>query len=199
MIKVLRKVFRAGLLIGIAVQYPAWPAIAQTTSPKGSQPVAPSLRELAGDDAKKAEELRKAINNALADDRWDEAITLTEESLALRTRVQGPKHFEIEDAEWLLKTLRRVAPMSKEDRAAYRSALTMQNQAATLNAQGKYAAGPAALREGARSSPPTPWRRQPLHLRKLQQPGSQPQRPGEVRGGPAALREGAGDQPPAPH
>ena len=34
---------------------------------------------------------------------------------------------------------------------------------------------------------------------KLQQPGGQPQRPGEVRPGPAALREGAGDPPPPAH
>src|SRR5262245_19607173 len=63
-----------------------------------------------------------------------------EELLALRARVQGPKHFETVDAEWLLKALHRVAPMVKQDRVTYQSAKTMNGQAETLFAQGKYAA-----------------------------------------------------------
>src|SRR5262249_50076630 len=49
-----------------------------------------------------------------------------------------PKHFETVNADWLLKTLRRVALMSTEDRAAYQSANAMNEQAETLLAQGKY-------------------------------------------------------------
>ena len=60
------------------------------------------------------------------------------------------------------------------------------NLAANLNAQGKYAAGPAAVREGAGDPPPPAHRRPPRHRPQLQQPGGQPQRPGEVRPGPAA-------------
>ncbi len=97
------------------------------------------MRKLTGDDAKRAEELDKAIEAALKADRWDEAIARAEELLALRTRVQGPKHFETVNAEWRLKTLRRVAPMPKEDRVAYQSANTMNEQAEALYAQGKYA------------------------------------------------------------
>ena len=97
------------------------------------------MRKLTGDDEKRAEELDKAIETALKADRWDEAIARAEELLALRTRAQGPKHFETMDAEWRLKALRRVAPMPKEDRVAYRSAITMNEQAEALDAQGKYA------------------------------------------------------------
>ena len=52
------------------------------------------------------------------------------------------------------------------------------------------------LREGAGDPPATAHRRPPRHRRQLQQPGGQPQRPGEVRPGPATLREGTGDPPP---
>src|SRR5439155_1136562 len=59
--------------------------------------------------------------------------------LALRARVQGPKHFETRDAEWILKELRQVALTSEEDRVSYRSAISMHKQAGTLWDQGKYA------------------------------------------------------------
>jgi tetratricopeptide (TPR) repeat protein len=71
-------------------------------------------------------------------DRWDEAIALSEELLALRTKVEGPKHFETVDAEWRLKTLRRVTAMPKPDRAAYQSARAVDRQVVALFVQGKY-------------------------------------------------------------
>jgi tetratricopeptide (TPR) repeat protein len=95
---------------------------------------------LAGDDAKRAEELDKAVEAALRADRWDEAIARAQELLALRAKLQGPKHFETVNAEWRLKTLRRVAPRPEEDRVAYQSARTMNEQAEALYAQGQYAA-----------------------------------------------------------
>ena len=113
--------------------------VAQTATTTG-QPTAPGLRKLTGDDAKRAEELGKSIEAALKADRWDEAIARAEELLALRARVQGPKHFETVDAGWRLKTFRRVAPMPHEERVAYQSSNAMDEQAEALHAQGKYAA-----------------------------------------------------------
>src|SRR5208337_178636 len=107
-------------------------------SPEQTQPATPGLRKLIGDDARRAEELDKAIEPALKAERWDEAIARAQELVVLRTRVQGPKHFDTVNAEWRLKTLRQVAPMPHEDRVAYQSANTMNEQATTLNAQGKY-------------------------------------------------------------
>jgi tetratricopeptide (TPR) repeat protein len=133
------RVFRSGLLIGLGIVILGLPAIAQTTSPKEAQPPAPVLRELTGDDARRAEELDKAIQAAREADRWDLAVTQAEELLALRTRAQGPKHFETVNAEWLKKTLRRVVPMPHEDRVAYQSSYTMHEQAETLYARGKFA------------------------------------------------------------
>ena len=89
MIKAFRSVIRAGLLIGIAVRYPAWPATAQTPPLKEAQPAAPAVGGLTGDHAKKAEELDKAIDAALKADRWDEAIARADELLVLRARSRG--------------------------------------------------------------------------------------------------------------
>ncbi len=137
--KALRFVIELGLLIGLGIAIPGLPTTAQTTTPKEAQPPAPGLRKLSSDDAKRAEELDKAIEAALKADRWDQAIARAEELFALRARVQGPKHFETVIAEWSLKTLRRVAPMPHDDRLAYQSANTMNEQAETLDDQGKYA------------------------------------------------------------
>ncbi len=127
------------LLIGLGFAFFAVPASAQTDAAEQPQPPAPGLRQLAGDDAKRAKELDKAIEAALKADRWDEAIARGKEVFALRSRVQGPEHFETVSAEWRLKALRRVATMPKEDRVAFQSAVTMTQQAAALFAQGKYA------------------------------------------------------------
>jgi tetratricopeptide (TPR) repeat protein len=128
-----------GLLIVSAVELPGLPTAAQTTPPKEAPPPAPALRKLTGDDARRAEELDRAVEAAVKADRWDEAITRAAELLALRARAQGPKHFETVTEELRLKALRRVATLSKEDRVAYQSARTMNQQGETLYAQGKYA------------------------------------------------------------
>jgi tetratricopeptide (TPR) repeat protein len=100
----------------------------------------PGQRVLTSADAKRVEELDKAIESDLKADRWDEAIARAQELLALRAQAQGPKHFETVNAEGLLNTLRRVAPMPHDLRVAYRSARALNEQAEALNAQGKYAA-----------------------------------------------------------
>ncbi len=128
-------------LVGCFVLSVPMPVLAQAPSPKPptDKPTAPGLIKLTGDDEKRAKQLDEQIDNALKADRWDEAIARAEELLALRTRIQGPKHFETVDAEWRLKTLRRVAPMPREDRVTCQSTLSMNEQALTLSDQGKYA------------------------------------------------------------
>jgi tetratricopeptide (TPR) repeat protein len=137
--KAIRVVFRLGPLAWLVIAMLPWPGIAQTTSQKEAQTAAPALRQLTGDDAKRAEELDKAIEAAMKADRWDEAIARSEELLALRAQIHGPKHFETVDEEWRLKALRRVAAMPREDRVAYHSAKVTNERAVALNAQGKYA------------------------------------------------------------
>jgi tetratricopeptide (TPR) repeat protein len=110
----------------------------QTPATPAGQPAALGLITLTGADAQRAADLDKAIEAARKADHWDEATSRAEDLLALRTRVQGPAHFETVNVAWLLKALRRVAPMPKEDRVAYQSANTLQGQADNLVAQGKY-------------------------------------------------------------
>jgi tetratricopeptide (TPR) repeat protein len=107
--------------------------------PSAEKPAAPRLIKLTGEDEKRAKGLDEQIEKALKADRGDEAIAKAEELLALRAKVQGPKHFDTVDAEWRLKTLRLVARTPKDDRVAFVSAGTMSEQAAALYAQGKYA------------------------------------------------------------
>jgi tetratricopeptide (TPR) repeat protein len=130
---------RSAVLLGWLVFVTAAVVRGQTAPPASRSTVPAGLIKLTGADAKRAEELNKAVEAALKADRWDEAIARAEERLALRSRIQGPKHFETVNARWVLEALRQVAPMPKEDRVVYRSAETLTKQAQTLNAQVKYA------------------------------------------------------------
>jgi tetratricopeptide (TPR) repeat protein len=113
-------------------------ALGQTRVAPTEKPTALGLIKLTLEDEKRAKQLDEQIDNALKADRWDEAIAKAQDLFALRTRVQGPEHWETVDAEWLLKTLRRVAPMPQADRAAYRSAYAMVEQAQALESQMKW-------------------------------------------------------------
>ncbi|MGO9920362.1 MAG: hypothetical protein ACLQIB_37430 [Isosphaeraceae bacterium] len=77
---------------------------APAIKPSTGQPPAPGLLKPTGDDEKRAKQLDEQIDKALKADRWDEAIVRAHELVALRTKVQGPKHFETVNVEWLLKT-----------------------------------------------------------------------------------------------
>jgi tetratricopeptide (TPR) repeat protein len=131
---------RSAVVLGWLVFVTASVVRGQTASPANRSTVPAGLIRLTGADAKRAEEVDKAIDAALKADRWDEAIARTEDLLALRAKVQGPRHFETVNAEWRLTALRRVAPNPKDDRIAYQSATTMHEQGDALRAQGKYAA-----------------------------------------------------------
>jgi tetratricopeptide (TPR) repeat protein len=111
----------------------------QTPSAVTDPQAAPGLRVLTGDDAKQAEVLDKAIEASCKAGQWDEAIAKARKLLALRTRVQGPKHFETVNAEWRAKTLRLLALMTEVDRVALQSARTMAAEANAAYDKGKYA------------------------------------------------------------
>ncbi len=72
--KPLRVVFLFVLLSGLWIEIAVLPTTAQNTSAKETQQPAPGLRKLTGDDARRAEELNKAIEVAEEADRWDEAL-----------------------------------------------------------------------------------------------------------------------------
>src|SRR5262245_24779314 len=119
--KALRALLRLGLLIGSGIDFPGWPTSAQTTSPQGTQPAAPGLQKLAGDDERRVKQLNEQIVEAREGDRWEEAIAKAEEVFAHRTRVRGAEHFETVNAAWQLKTLRRLAALPKDVRAPFQA------------------------------------------------------------------------------
>jgi tetratricopeptide (TPR) repeat protein len=114
-------------------------ASGQTPAQPTGKHTSPGLIKLSGNDEIRAKELDAQIDKAVKADRWNEAIGNAEELLALRTRAQGPKHFETANEEWRLKALRRVAPMRNSDRANYPLAITLNAQAEKLDDQSKYA------------------------------------------------------------
>ena len=196
--KALRVLFQSGLLIGLAIEIQALPASAQTPPPKEAQPPAPGLIKLTGDDARRAEDLEKAIGTALKADRWDEAIARVEEMLALRTRAQGPKHFETVNEVWRLKALRRVALMPPEDREAYQSALGLEKSREGLLGRREVHRGPVAFREGPGDLQTAAHRRPTRDRQHSRLPGAQPLGSGKAYRCPAAHREGARDPRSAP-
>jgi tetratricopeptide (TPR) repeat protein len=127
-------------LLGLLMLLIASPVSGQTPPPASSEPPAPGLRKLTGDDEKRAKQLQEQIEKAVKADRWPEAIAAAEQLSALRSRLQGPAHFEAVDAVWQVKTLRRVAVLPKDDQAAFRSATDMNGQAGSLYNKGKFAA-----------------------------------------------------------
>jgi hypothetical protein len=111
--------------------------LGQTPTPPGGKATAQGLIKLTGNDERRARELDAQIGSAMDADHWDEAIARAEELLAVRMRVQGPRHFDTKSEEWRLKTLHRVAGLPHDDRVAYASATTLKGQADPLVAQGK--------------------------------------------------------------
>jgi tetratricopeptide (TPR) repeat protein len=126
--------------LGLLVLFITSAVPGQTSAPSSGQPPAQGLRTLTGADAQRAQHLEEAIDRAMKEDRWEEAISQAEELLALRARLQGEKHFETVDAMWRVKTLRRVAARTKGDRAAFLAARDSNEQAESLQDQGQYAA-----------------------------------------------------------
>ena len=118
------------LLAASAIGTTIVPATGQTTAGTDTRSSAPQLRKLTGDDAKRAEELDKAIEAAVKADRFGEAISSAEELVALRTQAQGPGHFDTTNAEWRLKTLRQASLMPYDDRFTLRSASALIEQSA---------------------------------------------------------------------
>jgi tetratricopeptide (TPR) repeat protein len=86
---------------------------------RADEPKPQAQRMLTGADAKAAEELTDKSDAAARADRYDEAIKLCEQLVALRTRVQGADHWETIDEKWTLDAARKVAALPAAKRAAW--------------------------------------------------------------------------------
>ena len=86
----------------------------------GAKP--PYQRLLQGDEAKQAADLEKQVEEKEAADQYAQAIAAAEQLLALRTRGQGADHPDAVLLKWTVETLRKVATMTPDERAAWRAA-----------------------------------------------------------------------------
>jgi hypothetical protein len=82
-------------------------ALAGADEPKAGASKPPSQRMLTGDDARKAAELELKSTKLASAGKRDEAVTVAEELLALRTKVQGADHWQARNAKVLVDDLRR--------------------------------------------------------------------------------------------
>src|SRR5262245_49484597 len=119
----------AAVLVGTA-----W---ADEPPPQKSKP--PYERLLQGDDAKTAAALQVKIDALERADKYAEAVQAAEALVALRTRVQGADHWQVQDARIRADTLRLVATLPGGERDKVRAATEITRQANRLDAQGKYA------------------------------------------------------------
>jgi hypothetical protein len=99
----------------------------------------PWQRLLTGDDAKKAARLQQRIEELEAADQYTEAIRLQEELLALRTKVQGAKHWETANQKWALMASKKIAALPAEKRAGWRQAARATAEAKSLEQKAQYA------------------------------------------------------------
>jgi CHAT domain-containing protein len=99
----------------------------------------PWQRLLSGDDAKKASGLQQRIEELEAVDQYTEAIKLSEELLALRTKVQGNEHWQTVTEKWSLTALQKVAALPAEKRAGWRQAARGAAEARSLERKAHYA------------------------------------------------------------
>jgi tetratricopeptide (TPR) repeat protein len=95
-------------------------ALADEPQPDAKKP--PYERLLQGDDATQATELNEKIEKAGQDDQFDMVISLNQELLALRTKIQGADHWETVNERWTLDGRRKLAALSGVMRSAWRKA-----------------------------------------------------------------------------
>src|SRR5262249_13874034 len=99
----------------------------------------PYQQLLQGEDARLAADLEQRIDQLLEADQYAAAIQAADDLLALRRRTQGPDHDQAVNARWGLDTLRRVAAVRAERRAAFLATVRGGREANRLEAQGRYA------------------------------------------------------------
>jgi tetratricopeptide (TPR) repeat protein len=102
---------------------------------------------LQGEDAQKAAELDKHINELWAAGKFAEAVKPAQELRDFHYRVQGDKHWQAIDAARRLQTLRRVAALPAAQRAALAEVPAILARAQGLSGRGEHAQAEALLRK----------------------------------------------------
>src|SRR5262249_6929121 len=97
-------------------------------------------RMLAGDDAKRVEEMEKTIAELRRVGKIAEARGAARTVLEIRTRAQGVGHWQTIDARWRLLTLERIAALPRESRDELSETAKIDEIISGLHQQGRYAA-----------------------------------------------------------
>jgi tetratricopeptide (TPR) repeat protein len=132
------------MLLVFLIGSSAW---GQASRQRTDNPIAPGLIELTGEDKKRAKQLCEEMEKAVNADRWDEAIAKAEELLALRTRAQGPKHYETVDAVRQVKNIRQMAALPKDDRSALLLAIDLNGEGESFFGKGMYLAAQSSFQK----------------------------------------------------
>ena len=112
----------------------ALPTAAQEAAPKP-----PYERLLKGEDEKKAAELSAEMAKLADENDYHEAIKTGKKLLALRTKVQGAKHWETVGTAHNLTFMEKAAALSVEKRQGWRAAVQGAIQASELESKARYA------------------------------------------------------------
>lgn len=107
----------------------------------------PWKRVLRGEDAKKATELQKLIDELSAAGKFAEAVKPAEELTQLREAIQGKDHWQVIDAQWQLKTLKQIAGPPLVMQEAVLKAKRDTTKANRLNQNNKYREADLLFRE----------------------------------------------------
>src|SRR5262249_38953219 len=98
----------------------------------------PYKRVLTGADAKRVAELEEKLKDSKTAGKFVEAQVPAQQIRAIRTRVQGAKHWETADAGREVQTLKRLAALSAPNRADYLGAMQLEEQATQFFIKGRY-------------------------------------------------------------
>ncbi|MCE9531628.1 MAG: tetratricopeptide repeat protein [Planctomycetes bacterium] len=114
--------------------------IGTAEEPKAKTDAKPQYeRMLKGEDAKKFQELWAKVSAHQRAGRTDDLLKALDEVVALRSRVQGPDHWETIKLKWLVDRERKIATLPAEKQAGWRNALADNRRAADLESKGRYA------------------------------------------------------------
>ncbi len=125
-------------VIGLLVALGTAARSADEAAKKADAVKPPWQRLLRGDDAKKAKEQVKQLEQLQEAGRFDEALQTAQALAALRSRVQGADHWQTVNAQSQVEALRRVLRARKEDQTSYRRMLASHREATALLAKGRY-------------------------------------------------------------
>jgi tetratricopeptide (TPR) repeat protein len=104
-------------------------------------------RVLKDEDATKAAQIQKRIEDLWAVGKFAEAVPPAQELLSLRERVQGQHHWETSDAQRLVETLKRSAALPADLGRLLAETPAVAAKAKDLHRRGNYAEADALYRE----------------------------------------------------